>query len=243
MLSPLVSIIVPVYNARSTLAKTLISVINQQYPAKELLVIDGGSTDGSLDVINQFGAQIQFFISEPDSGVYEAINKGLENAKGSWILILGADDYLSEMDVLTNCFRDTPQDCELILGDVINFGSEHSLVPKTYHNAMSRTLYWKNTIHQQGVFYHRRIFDNFRFNESYKVLADYDLHLMLLKNGVKWYSVDKVIAHCSAGGLSKQFKTALYREELKIKRSRLSPWIFMLNIPWVWIKYVLKKLG
>jgi putative colanic acid biosynthesis glycosyltransferase len=243
MLSPLVSIIIPVYNARSTLAKTLISVINQQYPAKEILVIDGGSTDGSLDVINQFRAQIQFFISESDSGVYQAINKGLNKAKGSWILILGADDYLSETDVLTTCLQDTPQDCELILGDVINFGTEHSFVPQTYHNAMSRTLYWKNTIHQQGVFYHRRVFDHFRFNESYKVLADYDLHLMLLKIGVKWYSVDKVIAHCSAGGLSKQFKTALYREELKIKRSRLSPWIFMLNIPWVWIKYVIKKLG
>ncbi len=242
MSTPLVSIIIPVYNAGKTLARTLQSAVEQTYPSKEIVVIDGGSTDGTLEVLNRFQSHIQISVSEPDSGVYAAINKGIERATGAWILILGADDFLADSETLQKCFSFIPEDCNLILGDVINFGSAHALVPKRYHNALSRKLYWKNTIHQQGVFYRRDLFNTFRFNESYKVLADYDLHLMLLEVETMVYTSPHVIAHCSAGGLSKQFTAALYREELKIKRARLSPLIYVLNVPWVWIKYLFKKI-
>ncbi len=166
MSNPLVSIIIPVYNAGSTIARTLESVIDQSYQSVELVVVDGASSDGSLEIISRFQSYIKVFISEQDTGVYAAINKGLDRASGDWILILGADDFLANSSVLQNCFRDLPEKCNLIFGDVINVGSTHALVPNRYHNKLSRNLYWKNTIHQQGVFYHRDAFKAFRFNES-----------------------------------------------------------------------------
>jgi putative colanic acid biosynthesis glycosyltransferase len=243
MVNPLVSIIIPAYNARSTIERALQSIIEQDYISKEILVIDGDSTDGTIECINQFKTQIKVLISEKDSGVYQAINKGLEQAGGEWIYILGADDFLAGKDVLSRCLQIIPEDCELILGDVINIGSSHALVPDVHHNSFSSAIYWKNTIHQQGVFYRQSIFKKFRFNESLKILGDYDLHLKLWSAGTKTFSCAVVIASCSADGLSKQFNRHLYREELEIKRNRLSPWLFALNIPWVWMKYLAKKLG
>lgn len=242
MSNPRVSIIIPVYNAASTLARTLQSVVDQTYASRELIIIDGLSTDGSADILKTFSRDIQVLISERDTGVYQAINRGIDRATGEWILILGADDYLAERDVLQKCLT-TQTGSDLILGNVLHEGASNKLVPEVYHNKMTTALYWRNTMHQQGVLYQRRVFENFRFDETCKVLADYDLHLKLLEDHASYHKVEVTIAKCSAGGLSKRFKAGLYREELKIKRTRLSPFIYLINIPWVWLKFLLKQMG
>ena len=97
--APLISIIVAVFNGKETLQQCIDSVAQQTYQNKELIVIDGGSNDGTLDLLNQNSSRLTW-LSEPDSGVYSAWNKGLARAKGEWVCFLGADDFLWDANVL-----------------------------------------------------------------------------------------------------------------------------------------------
>src|SRR5690348_14220883 len=97
---PRVSLIIAVYNGASTIVKCLNSVAAQTYGSRELIVIDGGSTDGTVDILRCNADQLSYWISEPDTGVYNAWNKGLARARGEWIAFLGADDYLWTPDAL-----------------------------------------------------------------------------------------------------------------------------------------------
>ncbi|MEI6611112.1 MAG: glycosyltransferase, partial [Deltaproteobacteria bacterium] len=97
---PSISIIVAVFNGVKTLQQCIDSVAQQSYANKELIIIDGGSKDGTLNLLKTNGKQISYWISEPDSGIYNAWNKGLVQAKGEWICFLGADDYFWDLQVL-----------------------------------------------------------------------------------------------------------------------------------------------
>src|SRR5581483_3718628 len=97
--APLITVIVPAFNARATLGRCLDSVLAQSLAAVEVLVIDGGSTDGSVPLLQEYGARLSYWVSEPDRGIYHALNKGLARARGDWIYILGADDWLWDADV------------------------------------------------------------------------------------------------------------------------------------------------
>ena len=103
---PLISIIVASYNSINTLSRVIESVRSQTYLNKELVIIDGGSKDGTVDVLKRYDESIAYWCSEPDKGIYNAWNKALDYTKGDWILFLGADDYLWTNDVLE---RITPQ--------------------------------------------------------------------------------------------------------------------------------------
>ena len=87
---PLVSIITVVYNGHRTLEETIQSVVNQNYPNIEYLIIDGGSTDGTMEILKKYDDTIDYWISEPDKGVYHAMNKGIEIAQGEWLYFLGS---------------------------------------------------------------------------------------------------------------------------------------------------------
>jgi len=102
---PLITIIVAVLNAVKTLEKCLQSIIEQRYPYKELIIMDGGSTDGSVNLPQSYNNNINYWESEPDKGIYHAWNKALQHANGDWICFLGADDYFWNDQVLSNFHR------------------------------------------------------------------------------------------------------------------------------------------
>ncbi|MDZ4750411.1 MAG: glycosyltransferase family 2 protein [Flavobacteriales bacterium] len=238
-----VSVIIPCFNAQGTLLRAIHSVQNQSHALVELIVIDGGSSDGSLLVLESLTVKPSYWISEKDKGVYDAINKGIEVAKGKWIYIIGADDALSHCEVIAEMLSNAKKNTEIIFGYVENESSGNSFVPLLHKSEFSKMLYWKNTLHQQSVLYRATLFQDFRFNVNYRVLSDYDFHLHLLSNSAIGASVSTIVARCGSTGLSKNFNTALYLEELKIKMSRLNPLLFALNIPWVILKFTTKKLG
>ena len=92
--SPRISIITVVYNGASTLEQTILSVLKQTYSRIEYIIIDGGSKDGTVDIIKKYQDRIAYWVSEPDEGIYDAMNKGIRHASGDWIYFLGADDIL-----------------------------------------------------------------------------------------------------------------------------------------------------
>lgn len=242
MSQPTISIIIPVFNAKRTLESALRSTWEQSLQAHEIIVIDGGSTDGSTELIKSHQANITHWISERDSGVYDAINKGIQKATGDWIYILGSDDRLASNDVLETITPHLTASNSLVFGSVRNVNIKQSMVPEVHISSMGAGLYVRNTLHQQSALYRRSLFANQLFDASLKVLADYDFHLHLLLLGERGQQVDLVIAECEASGLSKQFTRSLYEEEFRLKRKRLGLVKALLLAPIIFGKFLLKQL-
>ena len=133
---PLVSIITVVLNNKKFLEKSILSVLNQNYKNIELIIIDGGSTDGTLDIIKKYKSKINFLISEKDNGLYDAMNKGIKNSKGSIIGILNSDDIYNSPNTLSNVINFIKKKTEKIfLGDVVYFKNENFYKIKRYFSA------------------------------------------------------------------------------------------------------------
>lgn len=129
---PRVSIITVTYNAEPLLERTLQSVLAQRYADKEIVVVDGQSSDGTVAVIKRHAAAIQSWISEPDKGIYDAMNKGVRMATGDWILFMNAGDTFASDDVL-QCLFDAvdPAQADVIYGDVVK-GGQVKAAPREY---------------------------------------------------------------------------------------------------------------
>ncbi len=169
---PLVSIIIATFNAVDALPATLRSVAEQSYDNRELLIIDGGSTDGTLDVIRNSGCPIDYWSSEADDGIYEAFNKGINHATGEWIYFLGAGDCFANGDVLDRVFSN-PWQGNMLYGDVYLRRSQ-----RRYGGRFSKLNLCLRNICQQGIFYSRELFDRLGpFDSRYRVWADWAFNL------------------------------------------------------------------
>jgi len=241
MTEPLFSIVIPCYNAAYTIAQTLTSIQKQTLTAYEVIVADGNSLDDTIAIAQSIMPNAITF-SEPDNGVYDAINKGIKKAKGKYIYIIGSDDVFANDEVLQSVAKLTEAAPDVLYGDVEYINKTNRLVPDQHHSQWNGNIYWKNTLHQQGCFYKKEIFNNVLFNPQYKILGDYDLHLFLFTNSFSNVRYDAVIAICEAQGLSKRFSFDLYREELLIKKNRLPFALYLINVIWVRLKYLAKNL-
>lgn len=178
---PLVSIITVVYNDQRSLRKTIESVIGQTYKNIEFIIIDGGSTDGTLDVIKEYEKYINSWISEPDKGVYDAMNKGLKLASGEWINFLNAEDtFYSNYTVGDIFYNKNNHHFKLIYGDWINVNSkdmyyEAHAIP--YLN--NRHLKSRFQMNHQSLFVKNNHIPN--FDLTYKIKADYQWVIDIVK--------------------------------------------------------------
>lgn len=201
MVKEKISVIIPVFNSSTVLIKALESVITQDYPNIELIVIDGGSTDETLEIIKDHQNNISYWVSEKDHGVYDAMNKGVTAASGTWFYFLGADDRLLP-GILSDIFKSSSFTNEdMLYGNVQIDHKEKRIGGKTdYENLIS-----KNIPHQ-GIFYKKSIFLKFKvYNDRYKILADYDLNLKVFEDeSLKKHYLDKTIATFSTKGLSQR---------------------------------------
>lgn len=192
---PLVSIITVVYNAASTFEATIKSVLNQQNDLFEYLIIDGGSKDGSIDIIRKYEGQLGGWISEPDKGIFDAMNKGIDRAKGEWLFFLGADDLLS-YDIISTISPYLRDDLAVVYGN-IKLDNGHSMRSKIGIRCLL-----ENRLHHQSAFYRRHLFDNFRYDQKFRVCADYELTLRIYLQKQPSLYVPYVIATFASGGNS-----------------------------------------
>ncbi|MDD2921951.1 MAG: glycosyltransferase family 2 protein [Anaerolineales bacterium] len=196
--TPLIAIIIVTFNAADYIEKAIRSVLEQNYANTELIIIDGGSSDGTIDIIRRYETRISRWISEPDAGVYDAMNKGVDMANGDWIYFLGADD------VLVNCLHKAAPYLKnrktIYYGDIYLPNKN-----KTYSGEFRwHTLAAKN-INHQSIFYPRRVFSRQAFNLKYKILADYDLNVRLWGDGeFKFKYIPVLVAIHNDGGVSNQ---------------------------------------
>lgn len=212
-----------------------------------MLIIDGNSTDDTLSFLQTLKSPFRF-ISNPDKGVYDAMNKGIEMARGQWIYFMGSDDQLLNPEVLTTVFGNNFEaEIDLIIGHIKydshdkqarHLNKDHDIRKSQW----SSQLWLTNSVHHQGVFYKRSVIDKIQYSLDYKILADYDLNLKLFRQGKTAKMIDNVIALCGANGMSKRYHWSMYKEEIKLKTTQSSVVMKPLFYILAFSKYLLKKI-
>lgn len=170
MKQPLISIITVVLNGASTIEDAFASVFSQDFSDYEYIVIDGGSSDDTVEIIKQNESKLAYWVSEPDNGVYDAMNKAVSLARGKWIYFLGADDVL--YNVLAGVAGYLADDKTVYYGDVFR-----PFAKRRYDGRFSALkLSFRNICHQ-SIFYPRHVFERYSYNLKYPFLSDYEFNM------------------------------------------------------------------
>jgi glycosyltransferase involved in cell wall biosynthesis len=206
--APLISVIVSVRNAAATLEHCLESIVGQTHGARELIVVDGGSTDGSVEILEKWSKSISFWNSEPDRGIYHAWNKGLAKARGDWICFLGADDCFWEPNVLERMApilqRAYPA-VRVVYGQValVNAASgrvQHMGRPWDEVRSLFPQIM---CLPHTALMHHRELFERHGlFDESFRICGDYEFLLRELLAGKALFAENIVVAAMGHGGVS-----------------------------------------
>lgn len=192
---PLLTLVTVVYNGERFIEDTICSIIKQSYPNIEYIIIDGASSDKTLDVLEKYDNSIDYWVSEKDTGIYDAMNKSLSVSSGSFIMFINCGDRLlrNPMDFILRL--ELYETYDLFLFDVLLPES------KIFHSSISWKLMIKNTIHHQGIVFRRDI--GLRFNTCYKVFSDFDLNQRLYKSGkIMFYKFNVTISFHDNEGIS-----------------------------------------
>lgn len=203
---PRITVITVVYNADRYLEDTIRSVLAQSYENLSFIIIDGGSTDTSVDIIKRYQDKLLYWISEKDRGIYDAMNKGwAAAADDGYILFLGAGDKLISLPGN----RETLAESDVIYGTV-RIGGDKIFISK-----VGPLLKVFNTLHHQALLVRKSILKDAPFDLRYKLYADFDLNQRLYKSKVKFQRDDSLIAYALPGGASDAYD---YRESFAIIR-------------------------
>lgn len=192
----LVTIIIVTYNASTTLEKAILSIINQTYENIECLIVDGASTDNTVDIIKKYDVN---YLSEPDNGIYDAMNKGWKLAKGDWILYLGADDELV-LDGIEQLMK-AKDNADVIYGDtLLKFPSGNT--KRRGIQKLSVLKHYLCSSHQSFVMKRSVIEDMGGFDPNYKIYGDFDLIQRAYLIGYKFKETKEIISIFFVGGVS-----------------------------------------
>lgn len=205
MVCPFFSIIIPVYNSENTIHETLTSVLEQTFGNFEILVIDALSSDKTVNVLESVQDNRVRITSEPDEGIYDAMNKGIKASQGQWLYFIGSGDTLFDKEVLADVAGELQvrDDAELIYGDVkVNGDTGWARAGTLYDGEFDLKKLLERNICHQSIFYRRDVFNKVgNYNLNYPVCSDYDLNLRCFSKQQCIY-YQRTIAYFNAGGIS-----------------------------------------
>ncbi len=232
-----VSIIVPVYNNEEYIESCLESIVCQTFRDFELIVIDGNSKDNTKKLIEKYKDDIDYFVSESDNGIYDAMNKGIKKANGEWYLFLGSDDRLFGAHILNDIFcRSNYDNNKIIFGNIFYDNNEKFI------SSLDWRVLFRNTLHHQSAFYNKSVFKDREFNSEYSIIADYEINLIAYLQKYKVKYIDVNVAQCSEFGVSKNVDLKGYIEEIAIRKKHLGfVCSSVLNV-FSLLKFTIKKL-
>jgi glycosyltransferase involved in cell wall biosynthesis len=238
-----ISIITVVYNAVETLEKSILSVISQGYSNIEYIIIDGGSTDGTIEIIEKYKSKISYFISEKDCGLYDAMNKGIKASSGEIIGILNADDTFFSSDTIQKIveFHLLNYEMEASIGDVIHHDNDGKII--RYYSSKqwnpSKLKYGFMPPHP-SLFMKKELFEKLGlYSLNFSIGADYDLIVRyFLKNQIKWKYHGIITTKMLTGGLSTSGIESYMKISKEIKRSLIENDIsykaIIINLRFLW---------
>ena len=212
----LISIITVCLNAVETIETTIRSVLQQTYKNVEYIVIDGGSTDGTLQIIEKYRNDISILISEKDEGIYDAMKKGIELARGDYIGIINADDWYEKdaVEHVVQICKAVSEDFGVISGQIrlIERGKAFSSREKDM-----RQIWTEMPIAHPATFIKKSVYSRYgKYDTCYEISADYEMVFRLFVNGIRFYISNKIMANYRVGGMSGIKKDTLFKEDIEI---------------------------
>lgn len=214
---PLISVVTVVYNGAEFLEETIKSVINQTYDNVEYIVVDGGSTDDTLDIIAKYNDKIDYWVSEKDNGIYNAMNKSLSLVSGKWLSFQNADDFLYENSTIEEINNLVIDDIDFVYGNYSFLYKDKSVLMGGRQDFNSLSV---GTICHQAVLCKTNILkDNGGFNEKYKIAADYEFFVKVFKSGIATRYINITVSAVRYGGVSSKFAISTAKEKLSIVKS------------------------
>lgn len=234
---PLISVITVSYNSVETIEQTIISVLNQSYKNIEYIIIDGGSIDGTCDIIRKYSGKLKYFISEKDNGIYDAMNKGVIKSSGILIGILNSDDWyeIDAIETIVSSYIANGQ-FDIYHGMQKNINNDGSVVSITgysslllpHHMIQHPTCFIKKELYTKQCYY----------SKEFKFASDYDFILRSYFSGVSFLFVDKVITNFRLGGSSSRINALIEDYRIKYNFKVINAFKYL-----IWITYLkVKKL-
>ena len=229
----IVTIITVCRNHAKELERTIRSVESQTWQEKEYLVIDGASTDDSLDVIKAHEASITRWVSEPDQGIYDAMNKGVKMAQGEWVIFMNAGDTFAGDDTLQRVFGN-PLDADVIYGDVI----KGELVKKAEAPRNAHRMFYCH----QSAFVRTSCLREFPFDIRHRMSADFKQVKQLFLSGKRFRQLDFPVANFDTQGVSNRNRSAGLYDNIQVIRETDRLWEQMRLLPRLWITYLICRI-
>lgn len=238
---PKVSVVTVSYNSKATIEQTIKSVVGQDYKAIEYIIIDGNSSDGTIQVIEKYSGQVSTFISEPDKGIYDGMNKGIELASGEWIIFMNSNDTFHDNAVISR-FMSRAGDADIVYGYCIDASTGNSIKPKPLHK------FWKRIpMNHQSTFVRTALHKAYHFDLRYKVSSVYDFFYHWYTGNSKFTYIDEPVAVYDLSGVSSHSFRWLwdyYRIAMKYagkKRARVVFRLLYMTAVLIYINVFLKK--
>ena len=208
------SIITINLNNSKGLSRTVKSVINQDYFCFELIIIDGGSIDESIQVISDFENNINYWISEKDKGVYHAMNKGLEQATGQYCIFLNSGDYFTNGNVLNDVHNQITGDEDLVYGLISWEDTQELWNPK--ENFKDFEIAFHSPIPHQATFFKVETLRKMNgYKENYKIISDWGIMLEMILSRKKIKKISMIVSTCEKQGISFAYKNRILKERIK----------------------------
>lgn len=239
--STTVTVVTVCRNALPLLRKTVESVVSQTFPDIEYVVIDGSSTDGTKEYVKSLGDKVDVFISEPDNGIYDAMNKGIANAHGEWIIFMNAGDTFYSDDTVAQVFGgEDYSEYGVVYGDVAKKvgDAEELIVKKASAPHNSHRMFFCH----QSAFYRREDLKHTLFDTRHRMSADIHQVKRLYKSGVKFCQLDMPIAIFDTSGVSNVRRSTGLRDNISVV-NELDPFLTRLRLlPKLYIPYLVCRL-
>jgi glycosyltransferase involved in cell wall biosynthesis len=236
-----ISIITVVYNSEKYIRRTIESIVGQDYPAIEYIIIDGKSKDTTMQIVNEYRDRIAVVVSEPDKGLYDAMNKGLRLATGSYVLYINSGDALSSPTLLSDIFNNVPADSDVIYGDTQITDEDGNILHNRRHRPPEQ-LSWRDykrgmLVCHQSFIAKRTLCDE--YDTQYRYAADFDwcLNILLKSRVVTNYGKD--ISLFMDGGQTKRTIVPGLKERYRIMckyygKAKATFWNFILGVKFGW---------
>ena len=236
-----ISIITVVYNSEKYIRRTIESIVGQDYPAIEYIIIDGKSKDSTIQIVNEYRDRIAVVISEPDKGLYDAMNKGLRLATGDYVLYINSGDALPSPTLMSDVFGNAPADSDVIYGDTQITDEDGNILHNRRHRPPEQ-LSWRDykrgmLVCHQSFIAKRTLCDE--YDTNYRYAADYDwcLNILLKSRVVTNYGKD--ISLFMDGGQTKRTIVPGLKERYRIMckyygKAKATFWNFILGVKFGW---------
>lgn len=236
---PDVTVVTVCFNAENTILPTLQSVIAQKGVRKEYIIVDGASTDSTIDIVNKFHDEIDIIVSEPDNGIYDAMNKGTRLARGRYIVFMNAADRFASEDTLAKLIARAQKDATVVYGDVIKpaaDGGEKNKKAEPPHNGHRMFFCHQSAMTERGALLAHP------FDTNHRLSADFKLFKQLIKEGAVFQQVDFPVAKFDTGGISNVKRSDGLKDNLRVLRETDSFLTRLRLAPRLWIPMILCRL-